>query len=591
MKHIIYKILLSVLLIGLYPNGYVNAQDDDPYYKEKSFILNPAGGNSFDLGYLDFYKGDMNEWTSLSLGVFLIDEQTYEEYINNSYTKFSVSFTSKTPFELDGYLSMYPCLFYVDPDKLSPRIEFTMTGPNGEVSLANNNFYISGSYDMYFDRMYFDAGTYTFHFEVEIDGPFQYFEIPDEFIEYGINSDYELYFGFYLLPPSEPVQPDPFTPSIPSTASLSSDQNYIHSRTFTSEDGKKYLDQVQYFDGLGRPVQTVQRAITPSAKDLVSIQEYDAFGREAESWLPGLSTGNGAYANIEAVKQSAKNAEMNNDTNPFSKPVYENSPLNRVLEQYGPGADWHNNSKRVQTAYKTNVAGNGLLNCVLYAAGGTNATPTLTKGGNYTSGELYVTEVKDEDGNTSYEFKDKLGQVVLTRQINEGVNHDTYYVYNDFGNLCYVLPPEINDNISQDNLNKYAYLYKYDERNRCIWKKLPGCEHILYVYDKADRMIFSQDGEQRKDNKNEWTFNKYDAFGRVVMTGLQTINKTHAELRTLTEGVVVKEEYKLDSHWSYTWNSLTSILTATNYKKILAVNYYDNYQFRQRHDYANSKFA
>ncbi|MFT4224369.1 DUF6443 domain-containing protein, partial [Dysgonomonas sp.] len=45
--------------------------------------------------------------------------------------------------------------------------------------------------------------------------------------------------------------------------SQSTNQNFILTRTYTASDGSHYLDQVQYFDGLGRPVQTVQRGITP----------------------------------------------------------------------------------------------------------------------------------------------------------------------------------------------------------------------------------------------------------------------------------------------------------------------------------------
>ncbi|MFT4223128.1 DUF6443 domain-containing protein, partial [Dysgonomonas sp.] len=47
------------------------------------------------------------------------------------------------------------------------------------------------------------------------------------------------------------------------TESFSTNQNFILTRTYTASDGSHYLDQVQYFDGLGRPVQTVQRGITP----------------------------------------------------------------------------------------------------------------------------------------------------------------------------------------------------------------------------------------------------------------------------------------------------------------------------------------
>ncbi|MDU1893066.1 MAG: RHS repeat-associated core domain-containing protein, partial [Dysgonomonas sp.] len=187
-----------------------------------------------------------------------------------------------------------------------------------------------------------------------------------------------------------------------------------------------------------------------------------------------------------------------------------------------------------------------------------------------------MTEVKDEDGNTSYEFKDKLGQVVLTRQINEGVNYDTYYVCNDFGNLCYVLPPLMGDNISQDNLNKYAYLYKYDERNRCIWKKLPGCEPVYYIYDKADRLILSQDGEQRA--KEEWYLTLPDIFGRVVLTGMYLDNIPQDKYWEHFKDKIITGVYGLNF-----WGGYGLQINGVNYFpkriKTYTINYYDNYDF------------
>ncbi|MBK5723049.1 pre-peptidase C-terminal domain-containing protein, partial [Dysgonomonas sp. Marseille-P4677] len=91
----------------------------------------------------------------------------------------------------------------------------------------------------------------------------------------------------------------------------SANQNYIHTRTYTNEAGTAYLDQVQYFDGLGRPVQMVQKAITPGTdsttrKDLVTYQEYDGFGREDKGWLPAVVSGNnGAYMPLATYKSKA----------------------------------------------------------------------------------------------------------------------------------------------------------------------------------------------------------------------------------------------------------------------------------------------
>lgn len=62
---------------------------------------------------------------------------------------------------------------------------------------------------------------------------------------------------------------------------------------------------------------------------------------------------------------------------------------------------------------------------------GSNLNTSLVKPVPFASGELYVTEVKNEEGYSSYEFKNKQGQVILTRQLNNGTAHDTYYVYDD----------------------------------------------------------------------------------------------------------------------------------------------------------------
>ena len=67
---------------------------------------------------------------------------------------------------------------------------------------------------------------------------------------------------------------------------------------------------------------------------------------------------------------------------------------------------------------------------------------------------------------------------------------DTYYVYDNAGNLRFVLPPLAADVLTgssgswnEDNvaLKKYAYIYKYDSKNRCIYKKLHRCGPMYTV--------------------------------------------------------------------------------------------------------------
>ena len=66
---------------------------------------------------------------------------------------------------------------------------------------------------------------------------------------------------------------------------VSTSQNYISARTYTSADRSGCREQVIYYDGLGRPSQTVDRSITPDKKDIVSLQEYDDQGRKLRTWL------------------------------------------------------------------------------------------------------------------------------------------------------------------------------------------------------------------------------------------------------------------------------------------------------------------
>ncbi len=59
-----------------------------------------------------------------------------------------------------------------------------------------------------------------------------------------------------------------------------STQNYVRTRTWQDQSGTQAIEKVDYADGLGRPSQTVYKQVTPSNKNLVTLQEYDAFGRE-----------------------------------------------------------------------------------------------------------------------------------------------------------------------------------------------------------------------------------------------------------------------------------------------------------------------
>lgn len=312
----------------------------------------------------------------------------------------------------------------------------------------------------------------------------------------------------------------------------------------------RYNVQIQYYDGLGRLTQTVQRGVTHLGADLVNFQEYDPIGRQSNTWLPSPNSGNGAFVADPAQIIT----DFYGDSRPYSQPEYEDSPLNRVLEQHPPGQNW--NGKSVKTSYLTN---NSDYPCYLFRLGSSQ----IIKDKLYSSGELYVLKTEDEDGNTSYEFKDKLGQIVLTRQMNDTVKHDTYYIYDDFGNLRYVLPPMLSDIMiglnhlsdTDSHMADYAYIYRYDHRNRCISKKLPGCVWKEYIYDKTDQLVAEtiqvNNSESNASLEETFKYYIYDNFGRIIHTAsiplwiLESIDSSLDDQRNIFKDIVINS---LESH-------------------------------------------
>ena len=300
-------------------------------------------------------------------------------------------------------------------------------------------------------------------------------------------------------------------------------QSYVRKRTMTDALGSGYRETTDYYDGLGRKSEMVAKAQAPGGNDLVTLTEYDGLDRPVREWLPTSFSGSGSYISPTSYA-SASRPYYGSDTKPYSLTEYETCPSDKALKQYGPGADWQDNSKAVRREYTANTTSSP-LNCRIYVV--KNDGAALECSGTYAADELYVIKTTDEDSHISYTFTDKEGRLVLERRMKGSTVCDTYYVYDVYGNLTFVLPPLASDALtatgttwnisSNDALKRYAYNYQYDSRNRCIKKYLPGCDYIAMTYDTADRMITRQDGVQRLSNRS--TYYDYDIFGRQTAMG------------------------------------------------------------------------
>lgn len=393
----------------------------------------------------------------------------------------------------------------------------------------------------------------------------------------------------------------------------------------------KHRQVTDFFDGLGRPLQSVAKRAHADGNDVVSHHVYDAAGRESIQYLPfarleHLSNGTFVHlpkATIEGFYLPAQGQE------PYSKIEFDNSPLNRPVKQMAPGKSWVGSGRGVQTAYRTNNSPN------YYSGDIWNPVPTIiTIGafpiyryegsilyqGNYGEGQLYLTTSTDEDGNLSEEVKDKLGRVICTRVLARKIvnsdqptgapgtmfpnNYDyTFYVYDKLNRLRAVIPPgavasSYTKESSQSNIipgfRKYhyswtvpdadqqtglCYFYHYDDRGRTIEKKIPGKGVEYFVYDNRDRPVLSQDGNLRQQGK--WAFNFYDGQNRTTISGLISLTDSRASLQTQAtdpNGFIPITSWR---HFVLNYSTIasqTELYPATiNDGQILAYNYYDNY--------------
>ena len=359
--------------------------------------------------------------------------------------------------------------------------------------------------------------------------------------------------------------------------------NYIVRRVMLDTLGANTAETVTYYDGLGRKEEVVQRNVTPNGRDLVSYITRDNAGRERHVYLPSVSTGAGMYTPKSQVEQLA--VATYGDNSPFTTIDYEQSPLGRPLRQYGAGQAWRTTDRSVATKYLINNTAVDSLNCRLYRVSDTRSQSdtlvTVTRQGDYATGTLHAVWRADEDGKATITFTDLQDKEVLVRSISHSggttIYFDTYKVYDDYEMLTAVLSPKASAAMTSSNttwsstasneVRGLCYLYMYDRRGRLKAKKLPGCDWQTYTRDMGGRVIYTQDGNLRKDDKRMVTL--ADIFGRAVLTGL--VDESNVE--PVSNRQVIAQ---------YDPNSATMALSSNldmTKIDILSVNYYDNYDF------------
>ncbi|MEM1338968.1 MAG: DUF6443 domain-containing protein [Bacteroidota bacterium] len=381
-----------------------------------------------------------------------------------------------------------------------------------------------------------------------------------------------------------------------STTTTSRFRNFLSNCTDVNVRQYFHAPTLEIVDGTERPLTEFFDLGTP--KDILGQTTYDSFGRPDKQWLPFSTTGTyGSYrtGDMQTAAKQYHNYYYGKDftgtpvadLNPYSKTAYEASPLNRVVQQAAPGDAWKiDNGHEISFEYSANDTSEVRFYKVTTTFANNTYTPTLVGNGHYSAGELRKTVTYDENhpgtgkDHSTEEYVDIEGRTVLKRTYANAVAHDTYYVYDDFGNLSYMLPPKVvhDNSISPSELTELCYQYVYDHRNRLVEKKLPGKDWEEIVYDKLDRPIMTRDGNLK--GNNQWLFTKYDAFGRVIYTGRDdNTSSTRIALQNAADSNPITFEQIRNPALNLAGTNVyyTNDAYPTSFNKVYTITYYDSY--------------
>lgn len=376
--------------------------------------------------------------------------------------------------------------------------------------------------------------------------------------------------------------------------------NYIKTRVITkpgvtsqvASDALAAATDVQeateYFDGLGRSIQKVEKQATPNQKDWISVKYYDAFGREPQQYLPytdSLSTG--TFRTNPAVKQPAfyNSLLAGQEAYFYTNTFFETSPLDKILEKTAPGKSWTGRRKGARTIERANTVYDSVV-CWKISI---DSASLPYKVGYYVPGSLIVREMIDENGNQSLQYIDREGNRLMKKdrlsdQVTSGFTGwaASFYIYDDLGRLRFVLPPKATEGvksnwvISSAVASELCYQYRYDFRSRMIVKKSPGADSTETVYDKRNRVIATRDGNLK--SLGYWQLNYYDGQNRETLNGLCVLSLNRAQLA--------------DSVSRFAYNPLnpfpfidTTSINKQNYT------YYDTYDYNGAQPYTSTDIS
>ena len=284
-----------------------------------------------------------------------------------------------------------------------------------------------------------------------------------------------------------------------------SGDSYVREYTLRAADDTAPPYVQTNYDYLGRAVTQVS-AIPVNASSweyAATATVHDNMGRAYMSYPSAPVT----TSSVQPEDVASAAADWYGESYPYELTEYEPSPRKLVLSTLKPGDAWHSASRKATVRRYTNRLGGD--RCTRLAVSSTGA---IENKGLYPTGSLEITESVDEDGIRTVTYVDLRGQKVMETHGESSA----YYVYDDFGDLRYILPSGLTPkaySADDANLRALGYSYTYDSQGRLVKSRCPGCAEASYIYDAADRLV----AENTPDLGDRWRLRYYDSLGREVL--------------------------------------------------------------------------
>ena len=351
---------------------------------------------------------------------------------------------------------------------------------------------------------------------------------------------------------------------------------------------------IAYLDDQGKQFQEVHRQASVDGTDIVKPNVYDDLYRPSKSFLPMIASQSSGMALSNILNGSSGednyigsphylfynsgSQQYPNEPQPFAKTEYELTPLKRPKRVGSIGTSWQPGNADTEVVYTTNS--NDIRLWAINASGPQSLTtwPSNTLSVTRSISTVSTSPLKRIEQET---ISNREGLRLVERVKHNGTNWaETHYIYDSKNNLRYILTPQLIElyriagdfTTTQTQIDDWAYQFIYDSDNRLIESKSPGVAWRYLVYDRRDRVILSQNGNER--SRNEWSYTKYDDLNRPVVSGIYRpgVAITRADIQitvnSLGSGLGYQNAESATNH--------STVFPTTNVEELM-LSYYDSY--------------